>query len=239
MLSQESSLIAEAFEKLGLKIDRIQLNNLKEFLKMMLEWNKKTNLTAITNYSDAVNKHLIDSIMLLKYLNIEGLKIADIGTGAGFPGIPLAIYHENVIIDLIEASKKKCEFLAAVCNKLEFNNVSIIHERAEEVGNNIMHREKYDIVICRAVASMNILAEYALPLLLQGGKFIAYKGPNIDQEIKDSFNAFNILGGRLKDVISFNLSLGGENRTLVVVEKEHPTPGKYPRRIGIPTKRPL
>lgn len=210
---------------------------LEQYLKELLAWNKKFNLTRITDPEEVKVKHFEDSLTLLQFQQLVDQSVIDIGTGAGFPGLPLKIACPNIKLTLVEATGKKIEFLKHIISLLGLTDVRIIHGRAEDIAST--EREKYDLAVARAVAKLPVLAEYCLPFVKIGGQFIAYKEDKVEQEVKRSQKAFEILGGRLLDIKKVKLSRFDIVRSLVYIDKVLPTPEKYPRRPGLAKKKPL
>lgn len=209
-----------------------------EYMNLLIEWNKKMNLTAIIEPEEIILKHFIDSMTILK--NIEnGAKIVDVGTGAGFPGIPLSIMKSDLKITLVDSLNKRLIFLQEVVHKLQLKNVEIIHARAEEFGQNKKYRENFDIATSRAVANLATLSEYLIPLVKVGGKVVAMKASELQQEVEDAKKAINILGGKIEKIEEFNLPQSNIGRTIVTIKKEKQTPNKYPRKPGTPSKEPI
>ncbi len=212
------------------------------YYEELIAWNERANLTAITDYQEVQIKHFLDSLsclLVLEGLPIERWRYLDIGAGAGFPGLPLKIARPRMELTLLEAKKKRVRFLQHLVERLKLPGVAIIKGRAEELGRQPGHREGYDLVLARAVATLPVLLEYALPLCRIGGIFLAQKGPDIKGELETSQVALRVLGGRLREVRGLELSHSMGRRSLVVVEKVAPTPEEYPRRPGVPAKRPL
>jgi len=223
-----------------------QIEKFFVFLRELIEWNRKFNLTAINDEKEILVKHFIDSLSCLSgvpskiYQKIR--KVIDVGSGAGFPGIPLKIYQPALDITLLEATRKKVEFLRHISSRLGFDaTLEIIQGRAEEYGRNRKYRENYDLAVSRAVSNLAVLAEYCLPFVKIGGIFISQKGREISGELGKASKAIQVLGGRLNEVISYKLSLreGDLERNLVVIDKVNRTPEDYPRRTGLPAKRPI
>lgn len=209
-----------------------------EYMNLLIEWNEKMNLTAITDPEEIILKHFIDSITILK--NIENdAKIVDVGTGAGFPGIPLSIMRPDLKITLVDSLNKRLIFLQEVVNKLELKNVEIIHARAEEFGQNKKYRENFDIATSRAVANLATLSEYLIPLVKVGGKVVAMKASELQEEVENAKKAINVLGGKIETIEEFNLLQSDIGRTVVIIRKEKQTPNKYPRKPGTPSKEPI
>ena len=207
-------------------------------MNLLVEWNKKINLTAITEEKDIILKHFVDSLTVLKYIK-ENKSIVDVGTGAGFPGIPLAIMNDSLKITLVDSLNKRINFLNEVCSKIKLKNTKAIHSRAEEFGQDNNYRESYDIAISRAVSNLTVLAEYLLPLVKVGGKIICMKGPDIEEELKQAKSAIDILGGKFERCDNFCLPKSDISRNIIIINKIKETPKKYPRKAGTPVKTPL
>lgn len=215
-----------------------QINNFYKYMNLLIEWNEKINLTAIIEPEEIILKHFIDSITILKEIK-DGSKLVDVGTGAGFPGIPLAIMNPTLKITLVDSLNKRLIFLQEVIKALNLENVEIVHSRAEEFGQNMKYREKFDVATSRAVANLSTLSEYLIPLVKIGGKIISMKASGAKQEINEAKNAINILGGKIIKIEEFNLPQSDIGRTIVIIEKNKHTPLKYPRKPGTPTKEPI
>ena len=223
---------------LQIKLDEKQLNQFFDYMNLLIEWNEKINLTAITLPEDIILKHFIDSIMISKYIP-QNAYLADVGTGAGFPGIPLKILRKDIKIVLVDSLNKRINFLNEVIEKLDLENIETIHSRAEEFGQDKKYREKFDVVTSRAVANLSTLSEYLIPLSKVNGKCICMKGPNINEEIEQGKNAIKILGGTIFNIYEFNLPLSDIGRTIIEINKKSNTNLKYPRKAGMPSKEPL
>lgn len=208
------------------------------YMNLLLEWNEKINLTAIVEPKDIIKKHFIDSLTIKSYIE-ENSKIIDVGTGAGFPGIPLKIVDENYDITLLDAINKRLIFLNDTIEKNKLSNIRTIHYRAEEAGKNSIYREKFDVATSRAVSSLNILVEYLLPLVRIGGKCICMKGNNVKEEIKDAKKAIELLGGEIETIEEFCLPDTDIRRTIVIIKKIKSTPQRFPRKAGTPNKEPI
>ena len=206
-------------------------------MNLLLEWNEKINLTAIIEPREVILKHFVDSLTIAKYIK-ENEKLIDVGTGAGFPGIPLSIVKENTDIVLLDSLNKRINFLEEIKQNLKLKNITTIHGRAEEFGKNKKEREIYDIATSRAVAPLNILLEYLLPLVKVGGKAICMKGSNIE-EIENAKNALEILGGKIEKIEEITLPNSDIKRNIIIVKKVKNTPSKYPRKPGTPSKEPI
>lgn len=205
---------------------------------MLQEWNKKINLTAITEPQEILSKHFIDSLTIAPYIK-ESYQILDIGTGAGFPGIPLKIIYENAQITLLDALNKRIHFLQTVIQELQLTNVQAVHGRAEEYSKQEKVRESYDIVTSRAVARLNVLLEYMLPFAKVGGKCICMKSVKIEEELEEAKNAIEILGGEFEKIDTILLPETEITRDIVIIRKVKNTPSKYPRKSGTPAKEPI
>lgn len=223
---------------LNLKLDDNQIKNFYDFMNLLIEKNKVMNLTGIIEPKEVILKHFIDSLTVLKYIN-ENDNIIDVGTGAGFPGIPLKIAENSLEITLLDSLNKRINFLNEVIKKINLNKVRTIHGRAEDFGQDFKYREKYDVAVSRAVAPLNVLLEYMLPFVKVEGKCICMKGSNCDEEIENSRKAIEILGGKIEEIKKFNLPNSDNNRTIFIIKKVQKMSRQYPRKAGIPTKNPL
>ncbi len=231
-------LLEQGSAELGITLDGEQIHLLMEYSALVMEWNERVNLTAIVAGEAFVVKHLIDSLTGAPFLGKQG-RLVDIGSGAGFPGIPLKILYPELEIWLLESVKKKAEFLETAIGALELEGVNVICARAEELGQDSAFRETFDFAVTRAVSELAVIAEYALPLLKVKGVFVAYKGDNAGEELLHGEAAIATLGGAVEEVSKVKLPFLGDGRTLIKVVKHEPTPDKYPRRTGVPGKRPL
>lgn len=227
-----------AGKSLGIKFDLAQLDKFQGYAELLLEWNERFNLTAITEPDEIVMKHFVDSLSVLKAFDIkEKAKMIDVGTGAGFPGLPIKIMRPDIKLTLLDGSNKRLQFLAAVSKELDFE-AECIHKRAEEAGRLSDMRESYDIAVSRAVAPLNILSEYCIPLIKMKGIFAAMKGPGIKEELADAQNAIAKLGGELDSIKELALP-SGEARNIIVVRKYDFMPKEYPRHGGTIMKHPI
>lgn len=227
-------------EQLEVELTEHQLEQFKTYYEMLIEKNKVMNLTAITEKDEVIDKHFIDSISLNKAVDTtKPLKILDLGTGAGFPGIPLKIAYPNLKITLLDSLNKRIKFLQEVIEELGLQEIEGIHGRAEDFAKQPAYREQYDLCVSRAVANLATLSEYCLPYVKEGGCFISYKSGAVEEEVNQSKKAIAELGGRIKEVIAFTLPKTDIERTFVVIEKVKKTPKKYPRKAGLPSKEPL
>ena len=225
-----NEFMMKSINKYSLNIDKNQLHQYYLYMNLLLNWNEKMNLTAITEPTEIIIKHFIDSLTVALYIN-EKTKVLDIGTGAGFPGIPLKIYNPNIELTLVDSLNKRLIFLEEVIKELNLNNIYTIHARAEELGKNEKYREKYDIVVSRAVANLEILSEYMLPFVKIGGKCICMKGPNIEEELTNSKAIIKKLGGKIEKIEEINLENNTIKRNLIIIKKINETPAMYPRRM--------
>lgn len=210
----------------------------EDYMKLLLEWNEKINLTAITNEDDIILKHFVDSLTISKYID-KGRTIVDVGTGAGFPGVPIKIAREDVEVTLVDSLNKRILFLEDVINKLQLQGIKTLHYRAEEFGQNKKYREKFDIATSRAVANLSTLVEYLLPLVKIGGICICMKGSEVEEELEESKKAIQILGGEIETVEQFTLPESDIKRNIIIIRKKSSTPYKYPRKPGTPAKEPI
>ena len=225
-------------DKLGINLSEIQLKQFYNYMNLLIEWNKKVNLTAITEPDEIILKHFVDSLTISKYIS-DGTKVVDVGTGAGFPGIPLKIVRQDVDITLLDSLQKRINFLDEVINELNLEKITTVHSRVEDFGKNKKYREEFDIATSRAVANLSTLSEYLLPLVKVGGKVISMKGSLIQEELENSKNAIKILGGQIEKVDEFDLPNSDISRNIVLIDKIKNTPNRYPRKAGEPSKKPL
>ncbi len=238
MNEQFSQNLENLLKKIDIEIKNEEIVQFYEYMKILIEWNEKINLTAITEANDIILKHFVDSLTINKYLK-NNEKIVDIGTGAGFPGIPLAIMNKTNEIFLVDSLNKRINFLNEVKQNIKLDNITTIHSRAEDFGQNKLYREKFDIAVSRAVANLSVLLEYLLPAVKVGGKVICMKGSQIEEEINEAKFAINELGGKINKVEDFYLPGTDMKRNVIVIEKIKSTPKKYPRKAGMPSKQPL
>ncbi|HBH12806.1 MAG: Ribosomal RNA small subunit methyltransferase G [Clostridiales bacterium 38_11] len=228
------------FRQSDIAITTQQINQFLDYEKLILKWNQNINITAITRSRDIYIKHFIDSAVINQYIgNNQPYSMIDVGTGGGFPGIPMKIMDETIQLTLLDSLKKRIAFLQAVVENLELKEVKLMHGRAEDFGSNVDFREKYDVATSRAVASINILAEYCLPFVKIGGVFIALKGENIEDELKNGEKAVKLLGGEVSSVIQYVIPGTDIGRSVVIIKKMDNTPEKYPRKAGTPSRKPL
>ena len=231
--------LKEYLEKLNIEINDRQEEQFVQYMNLLVEWNEKMNLTAITEREQVFIKHFADSLTPLMYFDFKGKSVIDVGTGAGFPGLPLKIAEPTIELTLLDALQKRIGFLETVGQDLELENVHYIHARAEEGSRMPEHREQYDIAVSRAVASLNVLSEYDLPYVKVGGKFVALKGPTAYAELKECEKAVEILGGELTSVKEVTLPQTDITHTIVEITKVKSTDEKYPRRAKKISSSPL
>ncbi len=223
----------------GLVFTEKQLEQFSLYFDLLIETNKVMNLTAITEPEEVAVKHIIDSLLAYDEKIFPGKLLADVGTGAGFPGIPLKIYCPELKVVLLDSLAKRLKFLETVIERLGLEDISCVHLRAEDAGQNKDHREKYDLVTARAVARLSVLSEYCLPLVKQGGYFIAMKGSKFKEEITEGLTAVSILGGEIVSAEEVKLPGLDDGRAIIKIRKIKRTPAKYPRKAGLPEKQPL
>ena len=234
------NILIEMAHKIGENISENEANKFYSYMNLLLEWNKNINLTAITEEKEIIIKHFIDSLTINKYIK-EAKNAMDIGTGAGFPGIPLKIVNEEKKFVLVNSLNKRISFLEEVKRQLELEELELIHSRVEDLAKNNSYREKMNVVTSRAVANLRVLVEYMLPFVTKGGVCICMKGPKIEDELIESRNAIEILGGEIEKIDNVVLPSDNEKieRNILIIRKVKETPGKYPRKAGIPSKQPL
>lgn len=225
-------------KEINVDITDDQISKFYEYMNLLLEWNEKINLTAITEQNEIILKHFVDCLTIQKYIE-NNKKIVDIGTGAGFPGVPLAIMNKDNHFTLVDSLNKRIKFLCDVKEKIGLKNVEAIHSRAEDFCQDKLYREKFDVAVSRAVANLSVLAEYLLPAVKVGGKIICMKGSQIEEELNEAEFALKELGGCVKLKEEFCLPGTDMGRNIIIIEKIKNTPKKYPRKSGLPSKQPL
>lgn len=239
-MSYDFSKFSSILEQWKISFSEMQQEQLTLYYEMLVEKNKVMNLTAITEFEDVLEKHFLDSIAAARYVDLTGeLSVIDLGTGAGFPGIPLKIMFPNLKITLADSLNKRILFLNEVIDALKLENVTAVHGRAEDLAVDVNYRGQYDYCVSRAVANLSTLSEYCLPFVKVGGTFISYKSGEIDEELSTAKKAIFLLGGQLKEVIPFQLDGTDLSRSFVMIEKVKKTPKAYPRKSGMPSKKPL
>jgi 16S rRNA (guanine527-N7)-methyltransferase len=231
-------MLKDGASHFGAELNQTQLEQFSAYAGLLVEWNEKINLTSITDEEGITVKHFIDSLSVAGYIR-GGESLIDVGTGAGFPGIPLKIARENLKVTLLDSLDKRVKYLNEVVAQLKLKNIQAVHGRAEDFGVNPVYREKFDIAIARAVSELAVLCEYCLPFVKVGGSFIAMKGPDIEQELQDAQKAISVLGGEFIKTDRFTLPNSSMDRTLVIIKKCRHTPPGYPRKSGKPTKSPI
>ena len=233
-------ILSRGAGELGITLSGAQLSQFDKFTSLLLEWNRKFNLTRITEPEEIAVKHYLDSLSLLAFIEPPtGSAIIDIGTGAGFPAVPLKIARPDMRIAMLDSVRKKLAFLEAAVLALGLADVELIHGRAEDMGRIGVYREHYDFAVSRAVSKLNVLAELCIPFCRVGGRFAAYKGPDVDEEISEAEKSLLALGGELEAVHRFVLPCSDTRRSLVLVKKIRQTPSRYPRKSGVPERTPL
>lgn len=239
-MAYDLTILEKGCEELGIELSERQKEQYITFYEYLVEKNKVMNLTGITEFEEVLTKHFLDSLACVKAIDVKNIiNVIDIGTGAGFPGVPLKIAFPHLEACLLDSLKKRVNFLEESFRLLQFENISAIHGRAEEFAKNKTYREKYDLCVSRAVSNLATLSEYCLPYVKTGGCFISYKSGKVQEEAEQAEKAIKILGGKVKDIVYFNLPDSEIERSLVVIEKIKPTPGRYPRKAGTPLKEPL
>lgn len=239
-MNYDLTLLEKGCEQLGLTVNEQQKKQFVRFYEYLTEKNKVMNLTGITEFEEVLVKHFLDSLTCVKALDMTKVKkVIDIGTGAGFPGVPLKIMFPEIRFTLLDSLRKRVNFLEETFDLTGLTKIEAIHGRAEEFARNKNYREKYDVCVSRAVSNLATLSEYCLPYVRKGGYFISYKSGKVQEETEQAAKAVKILGGEIKDIIYFQLPDSEIERSLVVIEKIKNTPQKYPRKAGTPAKEPL
>ena len=233
----------KGLEELGIELSEKQIHQFIKYYEMLVEKNKVMNLTAITEFNEVIVKHFIDSLALVKVVDKDdlsnGISIIDIGTGAGFPGIPLKIAFPNINITLLDSLNKRINFLKEVSDELGFEGIDFIHGRSEDFGRNPQFREKFEICVSRAVANLATLSEFCVPFVKVGGSFISYKAGDCGEEVKESMKAVEKMGGKIINQLEYMVPTSDLNRVLLFIEKEKATPKSFPRKAGTPAKEPI
>lgn len=240
MALENINILKDGLKEVKIDYSEAQIKGFETYKDLLLEWNEKMNLTAITQVDEVYIKHFVDSATCLLTGKFEGeKKIIDVGTGAGFPGLPIKIMRDDVKLTLLDSLNKRINFLKEVCDNIELEDVEFLHSRAEDAGRNPEYRQKYDISVSRAVANLSTLLEYCTPFVKVGGYFICQKGPSVDQELADAKKAIEVLNVKLIDRIEIKLPFTDINHNILIFEKTKDTPKKYPRQAGKPSKNPI
>ena len=227
-------------KELGVELSEHQVKQFLKYYELLVEWNEFMNLTAITDYDEVMKKHFVDSLSLIKTYDIKkSIRLIDVGTGAGFPGLALKIAYPNFKVTLLDSLNKRIKFLDEVIMQLGLTDIETVHGRAEDFAKPDKLREKFDVVVSRAVANLTSLSEYCLPYVKVGGEFISYKSEKMSEEMENAKKAISVLGGKFDRSTEFNLPESDIYRNLVVIKKVKETPKKYPRKAGLPTKEPI
>jgi 16S rRNA (guanine527-N7)-methyltransferase len=235
---QYFKIIDTACKDVGLEFDEEKYNKFIKYKDILKFWNNKINLTTIVEDEDIIKKHFIDCVKIFKFSQLRDISnVIDIGTGAGFPGIPMKIVNPKIKVVLLDSLNKRINFLNQVISDIELNDIKCIHGRAEDFSKDIGYREKFDAAVSRAVANLTVLSEFCIPYIKLGGYFVAMKGPSVEDEINESKKAVSILGGKIEDIIK--IENDDLNHNLVVIKKIKRTPNMYPRKAGMVSKKPL
>ena len=235
-----SQIFETKLSELGITLNEEQKRQFLQFYELLVEWNKVMNLTGITEYEEVNEKHFVDSLSIVKAIDMDSVEtVIDIGTGAGFPGIPLKIAFPNLKVVLLDSLNKRILFLNTVIDTLQLTDIQTIHGRAEDFAKQQAYREQFDLCVSRAVANLATLSEYCLPYVKVDGMFIPYKSGEITEELQQSQNAIHVLGGKVKDVVKFRLPGTEIGRSFVKIKKVQNTAKKYPRKAGLPSKEPI
>ena len=239
-MAYDLSVLDQGCQEMGIVLDGEQRQQFVDFYEYLVEKNKVMNLTGITEFQEVLVKHFLDSLACVKAVDIKKVKrMMDVGTGAGFPGVPLKIAFPHLEACLLDSLKKRVNFLEETFDLLKLTDITAVHGRAEEYAKNKAYRESFDLCVSRAVSNLATLSEYCLPYVKVGGSFISYKSGTVQEEAEQEEKAVKILGGKIRDVVYFSLTDSEIQRYLVVIEKVKSTPGKYPRKAGTPLKEPL
>lgn len=238
-MSPLEQLLYESCKKINVELNEKQISQFMDYKDMLLEWNEKMNLTAITDEREIMLKHFADCLMICSDLDLDGKKVIDVGTGAGFPGVPVKIACPGAQMTLLDSLNKRINFLKELSEKLGLENVDCVHMRAEDGGSDKNLRESFDLCISRAVANLAVLSEYCLPFVKVGGTFISMKGPDVEEEVNEAKKAIKVLGGEIKAIKKMEIPETDIVHSLIFIEKVKPTPAKYPRKAGKAKKEPI
>lgn len=241
-MKKDFSQLKKDLNEFGIELTAEMEEQFLLYYNMLIEWNSFMNLTAITDFDEVLKKHFTDSVSLIRAIPDLGEKkyrMIDIGTGAGFPGIPLKIVFPNISVVLLDSLNKRVNFLKEVISKLQLTDITAMHGRAEDFAQNKEYRESFDLCVSRAVANLAILSEYCLPFVKKNGRFISYKSEKVSEEFEISGKAISVLGGEYENQVTFKLPDSDIYRNLFIIKKKSATPGKYPRKAGLPSKEPI
>jgi len=241
-LKKDFSQLKKDLNEFGIELTAEMEEQFLLYYNMLIEWNSFMNLTAITDFDEVLKKHFTDSVSLIRAIPDLGEKkyrMIDIGTGAGFPGIPLKIVFSNISVVLLDSLNKRVNFLNEVISKLQLTDITAMHGRAEDFAKNKEYRESFDLCVSRAVANLATLSEYCLPFVKKNGRFISYKSEKVSEEFEISGKAISVLGGEYENQVTFELPDSDIYRNLFIIKKKSATPGKYPRKSGLPSKEPI
>ena len=237
---RDYSKLISFLEENNYKIKDEQIQQFDKYYEALVETNKVMNLTSITEFDEVIDKHFIDSVAVISFTDFNNIdSFIDVGTGAGFPGIPLKILFPDIKAVLIDSLGKRIDFLHGIKESLGLEDIELIHTRSEDIAHEEEYRENFDLCVSRAVASLNVLSEYCLPFVKVGGGFIPYKSENCEEELKESENSLNILGGTVIQVKDMVIGVENATRRFPIIKKVSPSPEKYPRKAGKPSKKPL
>ena len=235
-----SEIFESKLNELGITLTDNQKEQFVKFYELLVEWNKVMNLTGITEYEEVNEKHFVDSLSIVKAIDINKVEtVIDVGTGAGFPGIPLKIAFPHLNVVLLDSLNKRIKFLNAVIDELGLQDIKTIHGRAEDFAKQVDYREQFDLCVSRAVANLATLSEYCIPYVKKNGLFVPYKSGEIEDELEQSKKAVHVLGGKIQDVVKFQLPGSEIGRSFVIINKLQNTAKKYPRKAGLPSKEPI
>lgn len=235
-----SQIFEKKLEELGISLNDQQKQQFDSFYELLVEWNKVMNLTGITEYEEVNEKHFVDSLSIIKAIKLDDVdNLIDIGTGAGFPGIPLKIAFPHLKVVLLDSLNKRIKFLNTVIDELGLQDIKTIHGRAEDFAKQTEYREQFDLCVSRAVANLSTLSEYCMPYIHINGMFIPYKSGEIEEEVTGAKKAIHVLGGKIEEVVKFQLPGTEIGRSFVKIKKYQNTPKKYPRKAGLPAKEPI
>ena len=241
-MKKDFSQLKKDLNEFGIELTAEMEEKFLLYYNMLIEWNSFTNLTAITDFDEVLKKHFTDSVSLIRAipdLAEKRFKVIDVGTGAGFPGIPLKIVFPNISVVLLDSLNKRVNFLNEVISKLQLTDITAMHGRAEDFAQNKEYRESFDLCVSRAVANLATLSEYCLPFVKKNGRFISYKSEKVSEEFEVSGKAISVLGGEYENQVTFELPDSDIYRNLFIIKKKSATPGKYPRKAGLPSKEPI